>query len=34
MPDVYYQVPWIEVEAKHREKPITNLLDWWLIENN
>lgn len=34
MPDVYYQVPWIEVEAKHKEKAITHLQDWWLMPNN
>jgi UV DNA damage endonuclease len=31
MPDVYYQAPWIDLEAKHKEKAITHLLDWWLI---
>ncbi|RUS99839.1 hypothetical protein DSM107003_04230 [Trichormus variabilis SAG 1403-4b] len=30
----YYQVPWIEVEAKHKEKAITHLQDWWLMPNN
>ncbi|MBD2570717.1 UV DNA damage repair endonuclease UvsE [Anabaena lutea] len=34
MPDAYYQVPWIEVEAKHKEKAITHLQDWWLMPNN
>lgn len=34
MPNVYYQAPWIEVEAKHKEVAIANLRSWWLIENN
>ncbi|MBK1988952.1 UV DNA damage repair endonuclease UvsE [Sphaerospermopsis aphanizomenoides BCCUSP55] len=34
MPDAYHQVPWIEVEAKHKEKAITHLQDWWLMPNN
>ncbi|MDZ8054384.1 MAG: UV DNA damage repair endonuclease UvsE [Aulosira sp. ZfuVER01] len=34
MPSVYYQAPWIEVEAKHKEVAIANLRSWWLIENN
>ncbi|BAY11680.1 UV DNA damage repair endonuclease UvsE [Calothrix sp. NIES-2098] len=34
MPSVYYQAPWIEVEAKHKEEAIARLRSWWLIENN
>jgi UV DNA damage endonuclease len=34
MPNAYHQVPWIEVEAKHKEKAIAHLQDWWLIQNN
>lgn len=34
MPQVYYQVPWIEVEAKHKEQAIFNLRSWWLMRNN
>jgi UV DNA damage endonuclease len=34
MPSVYYQAPWIEVEAKHKEAAIAHLRSWWLIENN
>ncbi|AFZ55818.1 UV DNA damage repair endonuclease UvsE [Anabaena cylindrica FACHB-243] len=34
MPDAYYQAPWIEVEAKHKEKAIAHLQNWWLIQNN
>jgi UV DNA damage endonuclease len=34
MPDAYYQVPWIEVEAKHKEKAIAHLQDWWLMQKN
>lgn len=30
MPTSYYQVPWIEVEAKHKEQAIFNLRSWWL----
>jgi UV DNA damage endonuclease len=31
MPSVYHQAPWIEVEAKHKEKAIAHLRSWWLI---
>ncbi|HLO89430.1 MAG TPA: UV DNA damage repair endonuclease UvsE [Nostocaceae cyanobacterium] len=31
MPEVYRQVPWIEVEAKHKEKAIFHLRSWWLM---
>ncbi|MBH8553812.1 UV DNA damage repair endonuclease UvsE [Nostocaceae cyanobacterium CENA357] len=31
MPNVYYEVPWIEVEAKHKEEAIANLRSWWLM---
>ncbi|MBD2209720.1 UV DNA damage repair endonuclease UvsE [Nostoc linckia FACHB-104] len=34
MPSVYYQAPWIEVEAKRKEEAIAHLRSWWLIENN
>jgi UV DNA damage endonuclease len=34
MPSVYHQAPWIEVEAKHKDKAIKDLRSWWLIENN
>ena len=34
MPSVYYQAPWIEVEAKHKEEAIAHLRSWWLIKNN
>lgn len=34
MPSAYHQVPWIEVEAKHKEKAIFDLHDWWMIKNN
>jgi UV DNA damage endonuclease len=34
MPSVYYQAPWIEVEAKHKDEAIAHLRSWWLIENN
>jgi UV DNA damage endonuclease len=30
MPDVYREVPWIEVEAKHKEEAIAHLHSWWL----
>lgn len=31
MPNVYHQVPWIEVEAKHKEAAIASLRAWWLM---
>ncbi|MBD2299699.1 UV DNA damage repair endonuclease UvsE [Nostoc sp. FACHB-190] len=31
MPDIYYQVPWIEVEAKRKEEAIAHLRSWWLV---
>lgn len=31
MPDIYHQVPWIEVEAKHKEAAIAHLRSWWLM---
>jgi UV DNA damage endonuclease len=31
MPNVYHEVPWIEVEAKHKEEAIANLRSWWLM---
>ncbi|WP_413198720.1 UV DNA damage repair endonuclease UvsE [Nostoc piscinale] len=31
MPDIYYQVPWIEVEAKRKEEAIAHLRSWWLM---
>ncbi|MBW4561978.1 MAG: UV DNA damage repair endonuclease UvsE [Mojavia pulchra JT2-VF2] len=31
MPSVYYQAPWIEVEAKHKEEAIAQLRSWWLM---
>ncbi|HYW21619.1 MAG TPA: UV DNA damage repair endonuclease UvsE [Nodularia sp. (in: cyanobacteria)] len=31
MPQVYHQVPWIEVEAKHKEEAIAHLRSWWLM---
>jgi UV DNA damage endonuclease len=31
MPSVYYQAPWIEVEAKHKEEAIAHLRSWWLM---
>ncbi|WP_373525462.1 UV DNA damage repair endonuclease UvsE [Nostoc sp.] len=34
MPSVYHEVPWIEVEAKHKEVAIADLRSWWLMENN
>ncbi|OUL32818.1 UV damage endonuclease UvsE [Nostoc sp. T09] len=34
MPSVYYEAPWIEVEAKRKEEAIAHLRSWWLIENN
>jgi UV DNA damage endonuclease len=34
MPEVYRDVPWIEVEAKHKEKAISHLRSWWLMDNN
>jgi UV DNA damage endonuclease len=34
MPQAYHQVPWIEVEAKHKEKAIAHLRDWWLMQKN
>jgi UV DNA damage endonuclease len=30
----HYQVPWIEVEAKHKEKAIAHLHSWWVMQNN
>ncbi|MDZ7969169.1 MAG: UV DNA damage repair endonuclease UvsE [Nostoc sp. DedSLP03] len=34
MPNVYYQAPWIEVEAKQKEEAIALLRSWWLTNNN
>ena len=34
MPNVYHQAPWIEVEAKQKEKAIAYLRSWWLMKNN
>jgi UV DNA damage endonuclease len=34
MPNVYHEVPWIEVEAKHKEEAIAHLRSWWLMQNN
>jgi UV DNA damage endonuclease len=34
MPKVYYQAPWIEVEAKRKEEAIALLRSWWLMNNN
>ena len=31
MPQVYYEAPWIEVEAKHKEEAIAHLRSWWLM---
>ncbi len=31
MPNVYHEVPWIEVEAKRKEEAIANLRSWWLM---
>ncbi|MDH6068027.1 UV DNA damage repair endonuclease UvsE [Chrysosporum ovalisporum APH033B] len=31
MPQVYYQAPWIEVEAKCKEEAIAHLRSWWLM---
>jgi UV DNA damage endonuclease len=31
MPSVYYQAPWREVEAKHKEQAIAHLRSWWLV---
>ncbi|QLE55421.1 UV DNA damage repair endonuclease UvsE [Nostoc sp. TCL26-01] len=31
MPSVYYQAPWIEVEAKQKEVAIAHLRSWWLM---
>ncbi|MBD2519146.1 UV DNA damage repair endonuclease UvsE [Nostoc sp. FACHB-973] len=33
MPNVYHEVPWIEVEAKHKEAAIADLRSWWLMES-
>ncbi|MDZ8104566.1 MAG: UV DNA damage repair endonuclease UvsE [Nostoc sp. DedQUE12a] len=33
MPRVYYEVPWIEVEAKQKEVAIAHLRSWWLMES-
>ncbi|MEH2169762.1 MAG: UV DNA damage repair endonuclease UvsE [Nostoc sp.] len=32
MPNVYHQAPWIEVEAKQKEKAIAYLRSWWLMK--
>ncbi|WP_445631188.1 UV DNA damage repair endonuclease UvsE [Nostoc sp. DSM 114167] len=34
MPHVYYQAPWIEVEAKQKEEAIALLRSGWLTNNN
>ncbi|MBD2613499.1 MAG: UV DNA damage repair endonuclease UvsE [Nostoc sp. GBBB01] len=34
MPDVYHEVPWIEVEAKQKEVAIAHLRSWWLTPNS
>ncbi|MEH2462390.1 UV DNA damage repair endonuclease UvsE [Nostoc sp.] len=34
MPNIYHQAPWIEVEAKQKEKAIAYLRSWWLMKNN
>ncbi|MFN6485278.1 MULTISPECIES: UV DNA damage repair endonuclease UvsE [unclassified Nostoc] len=34
MPNVYYQAPWIEVEAKQKEEAIALLRSGWLMNNN
>ncbi|MFQ4145703.1 UV DNA damage repair endonuclease UvsE [Chlorogloeopsis sp. ULAP02] len=34
MPSVYYQAPWIEVEAKQKEEAVNHLRSWWLMQNN
>ncbi|MEH2119764.1 UV DNA damage repair endonuclease UvsE [Nostoc sp.] len=34
MPNVYHQAPWIEVEAKQKEKAIAYLRSCWLMKNN
>ncbi|BAY18277.1 UV-endonuclease UvdE [Anabaenopsis circularis NIES-21] len=31
MPDIYYQAPWIEVEAKQKEEAIAHLRSCWLM---
>ncbi|BBD58084.1 UV-endonuclease UvdE [Nostoc sp. HK-01] len=31
MPDIYYQAPWIEVEAKRKEEAIAHLRSCWLM---
>lgn len=31
MPSIYHQVPWIEVEAKHKDQAINHLRSWWLM---
>ncbi|WP_375512971.1 UV DNA damage repair endonuclease UvsE [uncultured Nostoc sp.] len=34
MPNVYYQAPWIEVEAKQKDEAIALLRSSWLMKNN
>lgn len=31
MPSVYREVPWLEVEAKHKEEAIAHLRSWWVM---
>ena len=31
MPNVYHQIPWIEIEAKHKEAAIAHLRSWWVV---
>lgn len=33
MPSAYWQTPWIEIEAKHKEKAIAKLREEWLPQN-